>query len=425
MSQFAALLEADAEKLVQQWTKALGATASTSRLRERLPHLLRSLVTTLRQGESQGTEPPAIQFGFDVQGVVREYGALASVLLDAAEASGTSVSPADVRVFTRFMANAVAQSVAVHGAVQAEAQRSNEVAVHAARSEKILADARRDQLHHAQLARESVEVRRREERLRRLLEATGAGGYEVDVAAQTVDADDTVFELHNVAPAPGVSMETFISALHPDDRGHARAAFASALDPQGSRRHQVQYRVLGKGGFRWIEATGRTLFNDSGAPVHLVGTTIDITQRKEAELAREGLLEALRDQPLLSMIVLEGPQLIVKMVNGVHAEHRKKLPGDIVGKPVFDAYPHLAGKFEDLMKGVLQTGKPVVLRQAHRPLDRGDGVLEDHYIDLVIQPLRGRLGTIDGIINISVDVTESVKQRRALENLGYRFDSKP
>jgi signal transduction histidine kinase len=49
------------------------------------------------------------------------------------------------------------------------------------------------------------------------------------------------------------------------------------------------------------------------------------------------------------------------------------------------------------------------------PIILNEGALEDRYFDFVVQPLRGRSGTIDGTFNLSIDVTASVDARRSLE----------
>jgi len=53
--------------------------------------------------------------------------------------------------------------------------------------------------------------------------------------------------------------------------------------------------ILPDGRIRWIESRVATLLDDAGRPVRVVGTTIDISARKEAESIQERRLQLLND----------------------------------------------------------------------------------------------------------------------------------
>jgi PAS domain-containing protein len=53
--------------------------------------------------------------------------------------------------------------------------------------------------------------------------------------------------------------------------------------------------ILPDGTIRWIESRVATLLDDAGRPVRVVGTTIDISTRKEAERALQQRLQLLND----------------------------------------------------------------------------------------------------------------------------------
>ncbi|MBC8067053.1 MAG: PAS domain-containing protein [Deltaproteobacteria bacterium] len=272
-------------------------------------------------------------------------------------------------------------------------------------------------------ARKQVEAqselhRQAEQRLRCVVEATGAGMWELDLRTQKVTADARLRELHGF-PADGpVDLDLAFASTDLADAAVVRRRIDAALDPNGSGRFEVQYRTTdASGGRRWIEATGCAFFDAAGVPTELIGTALDITPRKQAELAREGLLAALEAQPFLQVCVLEGPQYVVKLVN---EEYRVNVAGgrDIVGLPVLDAFPDLASQgFGELMKQVLDTGKPYVGREVATRLKRADGVVEERFFNFVVQPVLGAHGTVDTLLNISHDVTHFVEARRVLESV--------
>jgi PAS domain S-box-containing protein len=78
----------------------------------------------------------------------------------------------------------------------------------------------------------------------------------------------------------------FFERLHPHDRPRVEAAIETAIQEE-PHRMDVEVRMRHKdGSWRWILDRGRvTAWNDDGSPARLVGTHMDITERKEAEQA--------------------------------------------------------------------------------------------------------------------------------------------
>ncbi len=147
-----------------------------------------------------------------------------------------------------------------------------------------------------------------------------------------------------------------------------------------------------------------------------MGTALDITSRKDAEAARQGLLDAVAAQPFLQVCVLEGPRHVVTLAN---AEYRANVAGgrDIVGMPVLDAFPDLADSgYGPLMDRVLATGEPFIGREAVVPVVPG-GISEERFFNFVVQPVRGPSGKIDSLLNLSLDVTGVVAARTHLESM--------
>ncbi|MBB3260024.1 PAS domain S-box-containing protein [Paraburkholderia bannensis] len=91
------------------------------------------------------------------------------------------------------------------------------------------------------------------------------------------------------------SNDEFWEILHPED---AIWLTPDALkDVVASKAPRVwDFRIiLPDGQIRWIESRVATLLDDAGRPVRVVGTTIDISARKEAESAQSGRLQLLND----------------------------------------------------------------------------------------------------------------------------------
>jgi len=84
-----------------------------------------------------------------------------------------------------------------------------------------------------------------------------------------------------------VTSEMIERALHPDDRARVLEGVRALLAAQGDGRYQDEYRIVGleDGRERWILARGRVLPGVDGRPARLVGTTMDISARKGAEVS--------------------------------------------------------------------------------------------------------------------------------------------
>src|SRR3989441_6707335 len=91
------------------------------------------------------------------------------------------------------------------------------------------------------------------------------------------------------------SRAEFLQRIHPEDRErHAEIINKAAREPMD---YEVDYRVvLPDGTVRWIHAVGHPVFSASGDVVQLVGTVMDVTERRRAEeehQAHLGFLESM------------------------------------------------------------------------------------------------------------------------------------
>src|SRR2546425_11259788 len=87
---------------------------------------------------------------------------------------------------------------------------------------------------------------------------------------------------------------------------------------------------------------------------------------------------------------------------------------DILGKPLLQALPEFRGQgFDELLRGVMRAGEPVVGREALFMLER-EGRLQETYWTFICSPLRDADGTVNRVVALCEDVTE---QRRLMNEL--------
>ena len=154
-----------------------------------------------------------------------------------------------------------------------------------------MARERRRLLEQARLQTEHLA--NSELRLQLALDTASVGIYEWQLQSVQTIWDDRLRAHWGVRAGAPITYDMFMQAIHPADRAAALAAMEPALDPAGSGRFDVEFRVVGvdDGVERWIATRGQ-VFCENGRPSRLLGTTLDLTERKREELE----LISLRDR---------------------------------------------------------------------------------------------------------------------------------
>ena len=146
-----------------------------------------------------------------------------------------------------------------------------------------------------------------------------------------------------------------------------------------------------------------------------VATRLDLHRLgQRLDRQRTALADLFRQTPL-PVAVLRGPNLVFDIANDAYLEvigHR-----DIVGRPLLEAMPELAGQgYDRMLARVMETGVATTGREEMLKIAR-HGRLDDTYWTFIYSPLVGDDGTCDGVVAICSDVTAQVHARHKLEAL--------
>ncbi len=126
-----------------------------------------------------------------------------------------------------------------------------------------------------------------EEHLRLAQEAGEIGTWDWDLASGRMTWSAQMFRNMGLAPRAGKNLQrALLSAIHPDDRDIAGAAFAEFRTRSGPLRLEVRL-AASDGAPRWVVFLGQVRADDSGTPVRMLGITIDSTRRRRIEEAGE------------------------------------------------------------------------------------------------------------------------------------------
>ena len=149
-------------------------------------------------------------------------------------------------------------------------------------------------------------------RLEATLVASEIATWAWDIKNNRVVADQNLARMFCITPedAAGGRIETYFSAIHPEDREPVSKLLAQAMHEEEGE-YETDYRLLQPdGSIRWVTARGKLERDDEGNPVRFPGVVIDITERKRAEehvVFQKRLLEALTES-VLDAILIVSPQ---------------------------------------------------------------------------------------------------------------------
>lgn len=141
----------------------------------------------------------------------------------------------------------------------------------------------------AELAAKTAQLAETEERLRYAMEATSDGLWDWRLDTGVTYCNAAYFRMlgHDPADFADDVSSRWLGLLHPEDREAAHAALLRNVAALG--HYEMEFRMRARdGSYRWILSRGRVVERDAaGMPLRVVGTHIDITERKrrETELA--------------------------------------------------------------------------------------------------------------------------------------------
>ncbi|MBA2378176.1 MAG: PAS domain-containing protein [Blastocatellia bacterium] len=136
-------------------------------------------------------------------------------------------------------------------------------------------------------------LRRSEERYALATAAAQAALWDWDVSSGDIIFSEQYRELVGYSYADFLDrVESFKSILHPEDQEVLTDVIGKYFRSPHSGAVTCEYRLKRSDGeYYWFRSVAQALWNDEGKAIRLVGTTVDITDIRNAQIVREELLE--------------------------------------------------------------------------------------------------------------------------------------
>ncbi len=247
------------------------------------------------------------------------------------------------------------------------------------------------------------------------------GNWAMDIRTGKLDCSDKVFEVFGVAREQFVGdYEAFLERVHPDDRARVDVTTQAAL--AGKEQMDMEYRaVLPDGSVRYIHALGELSRSGHEPPRYLVGTVLDVTERRRAE-ERIRLLESVVINANDAVLITEGmpidppgPRIIY--VNEAFERMTGYSPEEIIGKtPRVLQGPKTDRAALDQMRAALLKRESIQLEVINY---RKDG--SEFYVEISLVPVTDDSGTLTHFVAIQRDITERRRSEEALRESEERF----
>ena len=264
------------------------------------------------------------------------------------------------------------------------------------------------EIQERRLAEEAL--RDSEERLNQALSAAQMAAWDWDMISDRVTWSDGAEAILGLMPqASADTYEAFLNCLHPEDR--LAVTQAVNLTVKTGTDYEVEARIFSPDGkIRWVASKGAVLRNPSSTAVRMTGTVMNITKRKQIELALER--ERLQLQQIITCAPVAMAMFDTQMRYLAHSQKWLTLQGlerqSIIGRSHYEVFPDIPEQWKAAHQRGLQ-GE--VVSASEDVWERADGTKA--YQRWAIHPWYTPDGEVGGIAIATDYINELVEAREA------------
>jgi PAS domain S-box-containing protein len=263
----------------------------------------------------------------------------------------------------------------------------------------------------------------REELFNFVMAVTNDGIWDYDFVSENLYASPSYREMFGYGRDERIEPGRIKDLLHPEDRALTVKTLRDCIEGR-IPRFDIEFRIITKqGALKWIRTRAKVVMRGTkGEASRLIGTCIDITEKKEIESRKD--LEHRLNTTLMNNIP---DNIYFKDLEGRYIHVSKELsdrmglasPDEAIGKTDFDELTHesaLLSQRDDDM--VLSTGKLLRILDEKRTWANG----RICHCSVIKMPHFDENGRVIGLFGISRDITAEKEQEEALRESRQRYD---
>jgi diguanylate cyclase (GGDEF)-like protein/PAS domain S-box-containing protein len=268
----------------------------------------------------------------------------------------------------------------------------------------------------AKLSALNEQLQQAEDRNHIALASANIAIWEWDLNTQEQKWSEDCQKLLGLAPHVPVSFETFIQAVHPEDRTKLKHDVEGAI--RDHRDHNCEFRVVWPDhSIHWQVAKARPYYDESGKPIRMIGIAMDIEDRKRSE--EQLRLQAEILNALANAVVITDPDAHIQWANPAFTKLTGYGLDEVLSKiPRFLKSGRHSAEF---YAGLWQTIKAGNVWQGELVNRRKDGTLYDE--EMTITPVKDDSGSITHFVAIKRDITARKHLEERMRMLAIAVDN--
>ncbi|WP_460451320.1 PAS domain-containing protein [Alsobacter sp. SYSU BS001988] len=256
------------------------------------------------------------------------------------------------------------------------------------------------------------------DRLRRAQELGGAIPYEWDSRTNALIAPRAFGRLYGLGETDPLTYDAVVARIHPDDQAKSKAAHRRAIQTGGS--YEQEYRVVrAHDRIGWLLVRGEATRDAQGRAVGLAGVAMDITSRKQAEIAlRQREAELAERQQFISNVLASSDDCIKVLDLDARLQFMSEggmrvMEVDDFGKIEGCSWPAFwSGEGQDFARAAVEAA-------TEGKTGRFEGFCPTlagtpRWWDVVVTPIRDASGKVERLLSISRDITARKEAEDAL-----------
>jgi len=253
------------------------------------------------------------------------------------------------------------------------------------------------------------------QRLDLALASSGIGTWDRNIETDTIFWDEAQHRIMGTDTADGkLDWAVFTKLIYPPDAQRFASEINEALG--GDKDYVSEYRFLRPNGeVRTLEARGHVIRDAAGRPLRMIGTSMDITERKQAEEELKKLSQAVEQSP--ASVVITDLNGTIEYVNSKFCEVTGYTFAEAIGQnPRILKSGHMSPEF---YKELWKTIKAGYEWRGEFQNKKKNGKL--YWESASISPLKSADGTPAYYLAVKEDVTERKKMEESLREKEARF----